>query len=335
MNSFARDLPPAPPLSRIELARIELDAGPIIQEGRRNSAKWLGTLISFAVLAAALWQWRNLDMTVLHALMPVTLGFWLAYCLYYLSGPASEWIIFRRLWNLPPAGIIPLIRKKISNELVFGYVGEAYFYSWARRRSHLTAAPFGAIKDVAILSALAGNVVTLLMLAAGFPVIVGLVQNLDLDLSQRALAVSVGFMALVSILLLFWRKHVLSLPAGELRFVIAVHCVRIVITICLLALIWHLALPNVSLLWWILLSMLRQLVSRLPFVPNKDVIFASLAIFFVGDDAMIIGLMAFLAGLILATHLALGSALVLIELFDTYRPRAAAAGSIGADDAHR
>lgn len=319
MDSLVRQELPAQPLSQ-----IDIDTGPIIERGKRNWAKWLGSLISFAVLAAALWQWQRLDISVFQALVPTSLGFWLAYCCYYLLGPASEWIIFRRLWNLPPSGIVPLLRKKVSNELVLGYVGEVYFYSWARRHSRLTAAPFGAIKDVAILSALAGNIVTLIMLIAGFPVIMGLVQNLDLDLSQRALALSVGFLALMSMLLLFWRKHVLSLPSRELAFVVAVHSARIVVTIGLLALIWHLALPNVDLLWWILLSMLRQLVSRLPFVPNKDVIFASLAIFFVGDDAMIIGLMAFLAGLVLVTHLAVGAALAMIELLENGKPDRAA-----------
>ena len=48
---------------------------------------------------------------------------------------------------------------------------------------------------------------------------------------------------------------------------------RIAATIGLSALLWHLILPSVALGWWLLLATLRQLVSRLPLVPNKDVVF--------------------------------------------------------------
>lgn len=295
------------------LPHLPIDPAPIIRQGKNNWAKWVGTLVSFAVLAAALWQWRDLDMAAMRGLLPASLAFWVAYLVYYFTGPVSEWLIFRRLWRLPPSGILPLIRKKVSNELVLGYIGEVYFYAWARRHSQLTAAPFGAIKDVAILSALAGNAITLLMLALGAPFLGGL-MDLNLGLSQKTLAWSVGFVALTSLIPLLLRRRVLSLPRRELMFVMAVHCARIAIGIGLLALIWHLALPEVALGWWVLLALLRQLVTRLPFVPNKDVVFASLAILLVGQDAEIAGLMALIATLVLATHLALGAVLAVSEL---------------------
>ena len=58
------------------------------------------------------------------------------------------------------SGLIALHKKRISNEVLLGYSGEAYFYAWARQRSQMVAAPFGAVKDVSILSAIAGNAIT-------------------------------------------------------------------------------------------------------------------------------------------------------------------------------
>lgn len=46
------------------------------------------------------------------------------------------------------AGIGALLRKLVSNELLLGYLGEAQFYAWARSRTNMTTAPFGAIKDI-------------------------------------------------------------------------------------------------------------------------------------------------------------------------------------------
>lgn len=285
--------------------------------GENQRSAWgsrVGTLISLSLLGAALWQCRDLDLAVFRKLMPGAAAFWVVYALYYMATPLADWVIFRRLWNLPPAGIMPLLRKKVSNELILGYLGEVYFYSWVRRNSHVAAAPFGAIKDVTILSAITGNVVTLAMLAAGAPLFLSLVNQVELNMSQRALALSVAFLAVISALALFLRRQIFSLPWRELAFVSAIHTLRILAGIGLLALLWHLALPNVALVWWAVLALLRQLVSRLPFVPNKDVVFASLAIFLLGEDTQIATLMALIAAILLATHLAVALVLGLAGL---------------------
>jgi hypothetical protein len=62
-----------------------------------------------------------------------------------------------------------------------------------------------------------------------------------------------------------------------------------------------------------MLSALRLLISRLPFVPNKDVVFAGVAVFLIGHDAEIGTLMTMMATLILATHMTLGILLVSAE----------------------
>lgn len=303
-----------------------LDPAPLIRSGRFARAGWAASLISFAVLAAAIWQWSQLDSAMFASLLPVTASFWLVYAVYYLLGPASEWIIFRRLWRLPASGIVPLLRKKVSSELVVGYLGEVYFYLWARRRSEISAAPFGAIKDVAILSAVCGNAITLAMLLIGARWVGDdfLLNGLPLD--RTALALSVVVMAGSSVMLVMLRRHVLSLPGRELVFVTLVHCARIVIGIVLLAVMWSLALPQVALAWWVLLAMLRQLVTRLPFIANPDVIFAAAAIFLVGEDERIAGLMALVAGIVLATHIVVGISLALVELVSHDR-----SGERGAD----
>src|SRR5262249_41091178 len=121
------------------------------------------------VLLASLTQLRALDLSHLPAMLPIQPLFWLALASAYLALPASEWLIYRRLWALPLSGLIPLLRKRISNEILFGYSGELYFYDWMRRRKRLSAAPFGVIKDVSLLSAQVGNLVTLAMLGLAWP----------------------------------------------------------------------------------------------------------------------------------------------------------------------
>ncbi|WP_310496475.1 hypothetical protein [Sandarakinorhabdus sp.] len=272
----------------------------------RGWAWWLGTVITIAVLMASVWQISQVDFRAVMAMVPVSPMFWLVFALGYLAGPIGDHIIFRRLWQIPIDGFVALLRKLIGNELITGYIGELYFYTWARQRTGMVSAPFGAIKDVAILSAVAANVVTLVLLAIAYP----LLGTLKLGLEGSALVASGGIIVAMSSAILLLRKKLFSLPSADLAFVGWVQGLRVVMSLLLTGLAWHLALPDVAVQWWLLLAATRMLLSRLPFLPNKDVVFAALAVFMIGQDAQVGALMAMMASLLLATHLGLGLALV-------------------------
>jgi hypothetical protein len=174
----------------------------------------------------------------------------------------------------------------------------------------LEAAPFGAVKDVAILSAVAGNVITMLMLAIAWP----LASATQLGLQTRSVVLSLTIVLITSMAALLWRRRIFSLPREQLRFIFSIHVVRIVLGTALSALLWHLVLPAVPLVWWLLLATIRLLISRLPLVPNKDVVFAGLAVFMLGQDVEIASLLTLMAGLILLTHLLVGSAFAISDL---------------------
>lgn len=270
---------------------------------------WAGAGFALAVLVAVVLQLRRVDFgDVLH-LLPTAPVFWLVFAASYFAGPAMDWVIYRRLWQIPVGGFAALLRKLIGNELITGYAGELYLYTWARRRTGMTSTPFGAIKDVAILSAMVANAVTLLLLVLAWP----LLGNLPLGIDSRALLISVAVIVGISSLILLFRRRLFTLPRAELRFVAAIHLLRIMLTTGLAALCWHLVLPGVALNWWLLLAALRMLVSRLPLLPNKDIVFAGLAVFLIGHDAEIGMLMTMMASLILAVHLGLGLLLVAAE----------------------
>ena len=67
------------------------------------------------------------------------------------------------------------------------------------------------------------------------------------------------------------------LPLSELRFITIAHLLRIAAKVGLGALLWYLVLPQVAIGLRLVLATLRMLVTRLPLIPNKDVVFAGLA----------------------------------------------------------
>jgi hypothetical protein len=110
------------------------------------------------------------------------------------------------------------------------------------------------------------------------------------------------------------RRSLFSLESKELGMVFAVHLSRIFATAILSAALWHLVLPDVPLVWWLVLASIRLLISRLPFVPNKDVMFAGIAVLALGVRVEVSALMVLMAGLILATHVLVGVSLAFVDL---------------------
>jgi hypothetical protein len=272
--------------------------------------KYLGRAISLAVLVAVVLQLRQLDFSKVWSVVPTSPLFWITFVVYYMLGSVTDWVIFRKLWRIPVSGILPLLRKQIGNALLFGYVGELYFYDWARKRADITNSPFGAVKDVAILSAVMGNVVTLLSVLLAWP----LVTQTTMGIPANVIWYSVAFLVGSTAVILLFGRRLFSLPKADLWYISAVHMVRIVFGLVLTGLCWHLALPDIALVWWVVLSVTSMLVGRLPFVSNKDFVFAALAVFLIGHDAEIPALMTMMASLILATHVGLGLVLMLSDV---------------------
>ena len=288
--------------------RIDLKA---LDRADRNALAGLASAaISLALLVMVALQFRHLAFAQIVAMIPRSPPFWAVFATYYLTPPAIEWLIYRRLWGLPFSGFAALLRKLVSNELLLGYLGEVQFYAWARGRLNMTAAPFGAIKDVTILSALTGNIATLLMLGLAWP----LVSTSALGMKTHTTFLSLGVVLFTSFAILLLRQRLFTLPRADLWLVTAMHMLRIAAIVGLAALMWHLVLPEVGYALWLVLATLRMLVSRLPLIPNKDVVFAGLAVFLLGHEHEIGDLMAMMAGLLLVTHLAVGTVFGTAEL---------------------
>ena len=261
------------------------------------------TIVMIAMLGNKLFE-SNLERT-----FPNSPFFYLFFTLLYLAPVAGDYIIFRKLWQIPPEGFIALARKRIASDML-NYSGEAYFYAWARQRSAMVAAPFGAVKDVTILSAIAGNAMTFSITAAALSLYV----NLLTPTQQHYAIWSTVIVFLMSVPFLIFSKRVFSLERPRLWWIFGIHCLRLVAGSVLIALTWHFGLQTVSVGMWLLLAALRMIVSRLPLVPNKDLFFATLATQLIGQNEELSNLVALTAALTLVVHVALIAAFGLYGL---------------------
>ena len=300
---------------------LALDAAPADLAGlepmetlKRRWPMVVGGIITAVMIVVLGKQLLDTGLAGLSRALPRNPFFYLFFTAYYFSPVIGDYVIFHRLWKIPAAGFAALIRKRVASDMI-GYSGEAYIYTWARQRSTMLAEPFGAVKDVSILSAIAGSAVTLAVLVVALPFVMG---SLD-DAKLRIVGWSAVVIFSMSLQILIFSKRVFSLDRGTLWFIFAVHCARVLGGAILVAIVWHFGLAGISLATLLLLSALRMLVSRLPMVPNKDLFFATIAGMSAGEHAALTQMLAIVAAMILVVHAALIIALAFAGLFTRER----------------
>ncbi len=289
-----------------ELAELEP-----IAKIRRRWPTWLGAVLSVLMVVGIGYELLDKGLAGLTRTAPASWLFYLIFVLRYMVGPTFDFIIYRRLWNIPWSGMIALNRKRIANDVVLGYSGEAYFYAWARQRTKMVAAPFGAVKDVSILSALAGNAITLLLVAIALPLATDMLSPAEFKTGLISAAVVLG----MSLPFLLLSRRVFSLGRKELWQVFGIHVARLLADSLLIAVAWAVALPGVGFGTWVLLAAARMLVSRLPLIPSQDVVFASFAILLIGRGDALTEMLSFMAALTLLIHAILIAGFGLLGLF--------------------
>lgn len=304
MSPFVADT--APPIAGLEPLRAPPRRWPAV----------LGVVLSVGMVVGLAYALFDRGLAGLRHAIPADPRFWLCFALFYMALPVGDYLIFRRLWGIPLSGLVALTKKRIANDVIVNYTGEAYFYAWARARARFVTAPFGAIKDVSILSAMAGNAITLLMLAAALP----LGRDLLTPEQFRTGLWSTVLLAALTAPFLIFSRRVFSLPRRRLWEVFALHGGRVIASSTFTGLAWHFALPSVPLGMWLFLAAGRLLVSRLPFVPNKELLFFTFATLLIGEHETLIRLLAFFAALTLVTNAVLIAVFGLFGLVTQRKP---------------
>lgn len=291
-------------VGRVEHLRRDAAArvSPALAEAvSRSINRYAAPLLSIAVLLCALWQFHVISWRTMAAMVPHRPIFWIAFVAAHLAPIVADWLIYRRLWNLPASAMVPLARKMIGNNLLFGYAGEAYLYAWARGRGMCSSA-FASVKDVAILSAAVGNGVTIVVTLIALPFMGAFGPALPL----WVLIPSLCIIAVPPLTVLALRHKLFSRSPAELGYIAAVHGGRAAVSILMTGVLWQLALPGVALLTWVVLSALKLLVSRLPLISQKDVVFAGVSVALLGKGADAAALIALMATLSIAFDVLIG-----------------------------
>ena len=212
--------------------------------------------------------------------LPTSPWFYVFFVLRFLTLPLSEVAIYEIVWSRPLIRhFFVFIRKRVYNFAVMGYSGEAFLTLWARRRLSLSDKRIiVGVKDNNLLSAFTSNaatVVLILILAATG----GLKAGVE-AFPGAGWLFAFAFMsaAILSVLVMIFREKLMALPEGVLPKLLTVHGGRQALLILLHAAMYAAALPGAPLLAWVTFIALQLVLSRVPFLPNQDIVYLGAAL---------------------------------------------------------
>lgn len=242
-------------------------------------SKILRFLFLIIIISVLVYQLSQIGWQELYLAMPRTPGFYLIFLILYFTLPITEQYIYRlslkfSFWE----GFKIFTKKKVLNQEVLGYSGEAYFYLWAKENlAENSKKILGIVKDNTILSALASTLTSVILLS----VFAGLV---DVDLFDEKILgdkilLLIGFiLILVVVLLITFRRSILSVDKATAWKMFLIHELRIFWVYSLEVLQWIIVIPAVPIHVWFTFLSIRIISSRIPFLPNRDLLFISASV---------------------------------------------------------
>lgn len=244
------------------------------ERGRRwtRTAQRLATVLIVLVVAyrLTLVGWGD----ILQAL-PTNPLFYLLVVAAYLVLPVAETLIYRRVWGIPPRqSVYPMLKKRVFNQDVLGYSGEAYLFTWAARHVPRSKADIGrSIRDVNILSSAASLVLAAVL--AGVLVGAGLLDLRPWISGYEAWRVVAVLLALVFVgaLVVTFRRHLFSMVGKTALAVFGLHLGQVVVVNTIILLEWMVALPDVPVTVWLAFLAAYVVMTRIPFLPAQDLVF--------------------------------------------------------------
>jgi hypothetical protein len=279
--------------------------------GAQRALKAARAAIFVAVVVLLAVQLSEVGWGDVFAALPESPWFYLIFTVRYFLQPLSEIPAYELVWKTPLwRHWTAFIRKRVYNFAVMGYSGEAFFTLWARRTLRLSDRDIVVgVKDNNLVSALVSN-------AATAAAVVALFFLGDLERELKAIPggpalFGLAFLSAASlaIAVVMFRGQLIQLPRGMTRKIIAINAVRIVIIMVLHAMLYASALPGPPLAAWLMFIALQLVLSRIPFLPNQDIVFLTAALALAPEigapEAAIAGMLIAEAGLSQLFNLAL------------------------------
>lgn len=227
------------------------------------------------IIAYLAYELTKIGWGEIWAALPTSPIFYLLFLLLYFLLPITEVVLYRLIWTFDAWKSLPVfIKKRVYNKDVMGYSGEVYFYTWARKRIALSDVEIlKDIRDQNIISSVASTVIAVVLVT--FFLYGGQLTITDL-VGEANVTYMIGGGVVIAVLTLIGirlRKYLFSMVLKTALLIFALQCVRLVAGQALQIGQWAVAMPEVPLRVWFTYAAMSLIISRIPVIPNRDLLF--------------------------------------------------------------
>ena len=250
--------------------------------------KWGQRLINIGILVWLVYQLTDIGWLKVWQSFPSQILFYLLFMFRFLQLPLFEIGIYRLTWFFDALKSVPIfLLKRVYNKDVLGYSGEVYFFAWAKKTLDKSGGEiFKIIKDNNIISSVASTLLSFGLLAIFL--FADQIKVMEWIANQNQTYYIGGILFLVIIVFLFikFRHYVISMPLKTAYQIFGIQIFRLSLSHTVNLLMYYIVLPEVPLHVWFTYIAIEIILSRIPFLPNRDLIFAGISISLAGDLAI-------------------------------------------------
>ncbi len=207
--------------------------------------------------------------------LPAVPLFYVLFLLIYFALPVTEYVTYSIRWPLKFWQSQEIfLKKRVYNKVVLGYSGEVQLFFWLQNRLSIDKKEaYEVVRDNNILSTLASTTVALLLFA-GFAGTgrLSIYDWIDYD-SVIFIPVALLVTAIGGYIFHRYRHHLFTMDRWHALTIFALHSARMGMLVVLQIAQWYVVLPWVSIDIWFTMIVIQIILSRIPFLPNKDLVF--------------------------------------------------------------
>jgi hypothetical protein len=249
--------------------------------GKTKTWKWIlklfnlfftSAVVIYLIYKLTLIGWKN----VLDSL-PKTVWFYIILLMIYFSLPVFQMFIYGLAFNTNKKDkklFWTLINKRVLDKDLLGYSGEMYLYLWARKNIKLPVKEIlHILKDNVIISSVASTFLAVFLLILFF--LFGRIPFPTQWMNHhffKILLFGFCFLLIFSLIIKF-RKSILFLPKDKILAIFALHNARLLMALVLQIFQWWVVMPQVPWVNWFTLLALQIIITRIPFLPSRDLLF--------------------------------------------------------------
>jgi len=238
-------------------------------------------LFNGALIYIILYQIYTIGVTDVLKSLPVNPLFYLIFVVIFLTLPFSEFLIYKRFVPLKLLESQRIFHiKRVYNKVFIGYSGEAYLFAWLKKQYKRTIKEvFEFVRDNNTISIITSWIVVASL--SGWLLMTdetGLVSKVQEEI-RLFLALIFVLIVLLIILATIFRQKLYDLNFKDSSYIFSVHFFRTIILAVLQVLQWYVVIPLAGFKLLFNFVAIQMVIGKIPFVPNKELIFLSLSIY--------------------------------------------------------